>query len=43
MTDALEKYIYYNDSQIVTVLVRKRFCLDGQVPRIELKISEETE
>jgi Holliday junction resolvase RusA-like endonuclease len=41
LVDALEKYVFDNDSQICTMVTRKRFCLPGQVPRIELKISEE--
>ena len=35
LTDALEKYIYHNDSQIVTAVVHKRF---GTPPRIELEL-----
>ena len=35
LTDALEKYIYKNDSQICTALIKKRF---GDPPRIELTI-----
>ena len=35
LTDALEKFIYKNDSQITTALIRKRF---GSPPRIELEI-----
>ena len=35
LTDALEKYIYKNDSQITTALIKKRF---GDPPRIELTI-----
>ena len=35
LTDALEKYIYRNDSQICTALIKKRF---GDPPRIELSI-----
>jgi len=43
LTDALEKYVYQNDSQIVSCVIRKRYCLPRQVPRIELKILEEVE
>jgi Holliday junction resolvase RusA-like endonuclease len=43
LMDALQKYAYSNDSQIVTKFTRKRFCKPGQVPRIELRISEEDE
>jgi len=35
LTDALEKFVYANDSQITTALIKKRF---GQPPRIELKL-----
>jgi len=37
LTDALEKFVYANDSQITSMLVRKRFGL----PRIELVITED--
>lgn len=40
LTDALEKFVYKNDSQITTALVRKRF---GSPPRIELKLEEDNE
>ena len=36
LTDALEKFIYPNDSQICTALIKKRF---GSPPRIELTIN----
>lgn len=35
LTDALEKFVYKNDSQICTALIKKRF---GSPPRIELII-----
>ena len=35
LQDSLEKYIYKNDSQICTALIKKRF---GDPPRIELLI-----
>ncbi len=38
LTDALEKFIYPNDSQITTATIKKRF---GTPPRIELEITEE--
>jgi len=38
LTDALEKFVYANDSQITTALVRKRFVDVGGPPRIELKL-----
>lgn len=41
LNDALENYVYVDDSQIVDCILHKRYCLPGQVPRIELKIREE--
>lgn len=38
--DSLEKYVYRNDSQITTCLVKKRF---GDPPRIELLLEEDGE
>jgi Holliday junction resolvase RusA-like endonuclease len=38
LTDALEKFVYANDSQITTALIKKRF---GAPPRIELVLEEE--
>lgn len=38
LQDALEKYVYPNDSQLTTMKYRKRF---GSPPRIELIIQEE--
>ena len=35
LTDALEKFVYANDSQITTALIKKRF---GSPPRIELTL-----
>ncbi len=35
LTDSLEKFVYKNDSQICTALIKKRF---GSPPRIELTI-----
>jgi len=40
LTDALEKFVYKNDSQICTALIKKRF---GSPPRIELTIEEDVE
>ena len=40
LTDALEKFVYKNDSQICTALIKKRF---GSPPRIELTIEVEEE
>jgi Holliday junction resolvase RusA-like endonuclease len=42
LTDALSGFLYPNDKQIVSSYTRKRYCLDGQVPRIEFKIREES-
>jgi len=38
LTDALEKFVYANDSQITTAVIKKRF---GSPPRIELEIEED--
>jgi len=38
LTDALEKFVYANDSQITRANIKKRF---GSPPRIELKIEED--
>ena len=40
LTDALEKFVYKNDSQICTALIKKRF---GSPPRIELNIEVDVE
>ena len=40
LTDALEKYVYNNDSQITTMFVKKRY---GSPPRIELTLEEDSE
>lgn len=40
LTDALEKFVYYNDSQITTMFIRKRF---GSPPRIELTLEDDNE
>jgi Holliday junction resolvase RusA-like endonuclease len=39
--DASNKYIWQDDAQIVTALIRKRYCIPGQVPRIEIYLTEE--
>ena len=38
LEDAMEKFVYQNDSQLVDVSVKKRF---GSPPRIELAVSSE--
>ena len=40
LTDALEKFIYSNDSQITTAVIKKRF---GSPPKIVLKLEEDNE
>ena len=40
LTDALEKFVYKNDSQITSAYIKKRF---GSPPRIELLITEDSE
>lgn len=40
LLDALNHYIYPDDNQIITMVVKKRF---GNPPRIEVKIREEVE
>lgn len=40
LQDALEKFIYENDSQIVTMVIKKRY---GYPPRIELDIQEDSD
>jgi Holliday junction resolvase RusA-like endonuclease len=41
LLDALNGFLFHDDKQIVSIYFRKRYCLDGQVPRIEFKIREE--
>ena len=38
ISDALEKFVYANDSQITTAVIKKRF---GSPPRIELNIKSD--
>lgn len=40
LADALEKFVYDNDSQITSLIARKRF---GSPPRIELTLEEDDE
>lgn len=40
LSDALNKFVWPDDSQIVTLNLRKRF---GSPPRIDIRISEEVE
>ncbi len=39
--DAMNGSVYPDDAQIVTALIKKRYCLPGQVPRIEIYLKEE--
>jgi len=43
LLDALNKFVFPDDSQITTLLVRKRFVETDGVPRIELKMEVESE
>lgn len=38
VADAIEDEVYFNDSQVTTVLMKKRF---GEPPRIELTVEED--
>lgn len=40
VTDALEGLIYTNDSRFVDKLLKKRYCVDGQVPHVDIIIRE---
>jgi len=39
LTDALQNYIYENDSQITTAVIRKRYALRDTEPRIYCRLS----
>jgi len=41
LTDSLEKFVYANDSQITTAVIKKRFALLNTTPRIDLLIRED--
>ena len=41
--DALSGYLFKNDSQITTLVLRKRYCEEGKLPRVELKVREDIE
>lgn len=41
--DALEHFLFANDSQITSLFVKKRFAEPGSAPRIELEITEDKE
>ncbi len=41
--DALEGFAFPNDSQITTALIKKRFTLPGETPRIEMELKEDIE
>lgn len=40
LCDAVERFAYYDDSQITTAIIKKRF---GQPPRIELLLREDND
>lgn len=40
LADSLEKFVYQNDSQITTAIIKKRF---GDPPRIELLLEEDSD
>ncbi len=42
LMDALNGFLFRDDAQLTSVLFRKRYCLPGQVPRIEFKLREES-
>jgi Holliday junction resolvase RusA-like endonuclease len=39
--DAMNRYVFADDNQVTMLVAFKRYCLPGQVPRIELRITEE--
>jgi len=41
LLDALNHYLYWSDSQITTLVLRKRFVAERQVPRIQLRVRED--
>ncbi len=41
--DSLNGYVWHDDSQLVSINAKKRYCLNGDCPRIELRIREEIE
>ncbi len=43
LLDALNAFAFADDAQVTTCYLKKRFCKPGQVPRIELMITEDEE
>lgn len=43
LEDALNHFAFPDDAQITTMVVRKRFAWPGEVPRIQLKLEEDTD
>jgi Holliday junction resolvase RusA-like endonuclease len=43
LEDALNHFAFPDDAQITTMVVRKRFAWPGEVPRIELRLEEDTD
>jgi Holliday junction resolvase RusA-like endonuclease len=41
LEDAMNHFVYPDDSQIVTIIAKKRYAEAGTVPRIELRMSED--
>jgi len=41
LMDALNHFVFNDDSQVTTLRLRKRFAAPGQQPRIELKVRED--
>ncbi len=41
LQDAMESFCYDNDSQITTSMIRKRYIKPGQVPRVEIYLTED--
>jgi len=41
LLDALNHFVFHDDSQVTSLVLRKRFVEPGQQPRIELKVKEE--
>jgi Holliday junction resolvase RusA-like endonuclease len=40
LEDAMNHFVYPDDSQIITIIAKKRYAENGTVPRIELRICE---
>jgi Holliday junction resolvase RusA-like endonuclease len=42
-SDAMNHYVFEDDSQITSIRALKRYCRAGEPPRIELELSEDKE